>query len=197
MRFEGKVFKGGVATALFLSQILYADFEGSPSSSAGILEREIQKEYELKKIEPQREVPLIEIEIPEERLELEDGETVFITSIFLEGNDVIAPKVIKALISDYENRELSMKEIGELCLKIQGEYVKEGYFLARVYPPVQEVKEGKLILEVIEGRLGAVTIQGQKYYKEAFIRKYFTKFQGKPINYDRLLKTLFLLNENS
>lgn len=197
MRFENRLFTSGFTAALLWTQFTCADFEGSPSSSAGVLEREIQREYELRKIEPQREEPLIEIEIPEERLDLGDGETAFITSISLEGNDVLSCKVIRAFISEYENRELSMKEIEELCLKIQGKYVKEGYFLARVYPPVQEVKEGRLTLEVLEGKLGLVTVQGQKYYKEAFIRKYFTKFQGKAINYDHLLKTLFLLNENS
>ena len=197
MRFENLLLASGIVAGMCLSQVGYSDFVGSPSSSAGIIERELQKEYELKKIEPEREIPLVEIDIPEEQLDLEEGETAFITSISIQGNNILSTKVIRSFVVEYENRELSMKEIKELCLKVQGKYVKSGYFLARVYPPTQEIKEGKLTLEVVEGRLGVVTVQGQKHYKEKFIQKYFKKFQGKAINYDKLLKTLFLLNENS
>ncbi|MES2199149.1 MAG: ShlB/FhaC/HecB family hemolysin secretion/activation protein [Chlamydiota bacterium] len=197
MRLKNVFLTGGVASATLWAQVAHCDFVGPPSTSAGIVEREIEKEYELKKIEPQREIPLIEIDIPEEQLDMGDGETALITSISLQGNDVLSSKVIRSLVAKYENLELSMKDIKELCLKIQERYVKKGYFLARVYPPAQEVKEGKLTLEVIEGRLGEVTVQGQKHYKETFIRKYFAKFQGKAINYDDLLKVLFLVNENS
>lgn len=197
MRFKNVFLVSGVAAGILGTQSAYSDFVGPPSTSAGIVERELEKEYELKNIGPQREVPLIEIEIPEEQLDMEEGETAFITNISVQGNDVLANKEIRSLVSEYQNRELSMTEIKELCLKIQGKYVKKGYFLARVYPPTQEIKEGNLTLEVVEGRLGVVTVQGQKYYKEKFIQKYFKKFQGKAINYEELLRSLFLLNENS
>lgn len=179
------------------AQAGHATFVAPPNTNAGIVERQIQDEYTEKEVKPVREVPLLEIDIPEERLQMGDGESVFIKTIDLEGNEVLSKKKIRKVIRPYEERDLSMGEIKELCKQLQDLYIENGYFLARVYPPPQEVKEGHLTLEVIEGKLGEVTVQGNKHYKESFIKSYFTKFEGKAINYDELLRALFLLNENT
>ncbi|MBM3198359.1 MAG: ShlB/FhaC/HecB family hemolysin secretion/activation protein [Chlamydiae bacterium] len=178
-------------------QVAFSVFVGPPSNSAGIVERQIEKEYDGKKVDAEREVPLLEIDIPEEQLDIGSDGVAFINSILVEGNSTLSNKEIQKIVAPYQGRDLSMIEIKELCVKLQQAYVQQGFFLARVYPPVQEITNGTLSLEVMEGKLGEITIQGEKYYKEKFIRKYFAKFQGKAINYDELLRSLFLLNENS
>ncbi len=186
-----------MGAALLCSQDGFSEFVGPPNTSAGIVEKQIEREYQDQNVTPTREVPLLEVEIPEEQLMMGDDETAFIQKITLEGNDIFSKKVIRKILAGYEGKELKMRDIKELCLKLQEKYVSAGYFLARVYPPEQEVKEGNLTLEVLEGRLGNVTVEGNKYYKEAYIKKFFTKFQGKAINYDAFLKSLFLLNEKT
>lgn len=194
-----RLFNGAVGllfATLLWPHLAYSVFVGPPSTSAGIVEREIQKEYETEEITPERKVPLLEIDIPEEQLELGEGQKVSISKIAIRGNEVFSCKSLEKMIAAYEHRDLSMKDIKELCLQLQEKYIQCGYFLARVYPPTQEIKDGNLVLEVIEGKLGTISIQGQKHYKEKFIRKFFAKFEGKAINYDELLRALFLVNEN-
>lgn len=182
---------------MIFSKSAHTEFVPPPNTSAGVIEKEIEREYNGKEIAPEREMPLLEIDIPEEQLSMSDNETAFIKTIKLQGNDVLSSKVVNRIIAEYENRDLKMSEIKELCLRLQEKFIKSGYFLARVYPPPQEVKEGNLTLDVLEGRLGEVFIVGNKHYKEKFLKKQFARFEGKAINYDELLKTLFLLNENS
>lgn len=185
-----------VLTALVWTQSAYS-FTPPPNTNAGVIERQIENEYEDKEVTPTREVPLIEIDIPEERFEMADDATVFIEKIKVEGNDVLSKKMVRKVIAPYEQRDLTMSDIKAVCLKLQEVFIKEGYFLARCFPPPQEIKDGVLVIEVIEGKLGEVTIEGNKYYKTDYIMKFFSKFQGKAINYDALLKSLFLLNENT
>lgn len=180
---------------LLLSPTLIQAVSVPHTPPAGVVERQIEQEYEAKHVEPEKEIPILEVDIPEEQLDL-GSHTVFIEEVSFSGNTILSESELKKLVHGFLTKDLSMKELQELCMKIQAKYAKEGYFLTRAYIPAQEIKNGKIEIVVIEGKLGEVNVIGNKYYSEAFIRRYFTKYQGKPINYDQILKALLLLDEN-
>ncbi len=179
----------------FFAQLLFS--LPPPVPSAGVVERELQKEYEAKPFEEGREAPAIQIDIPKERLEIPDGGCVEVLRIQIEGAEAVAPKIVAGWVAEFEDRKLCLKEIYALCGKIDAEYAKRGYFLARAYPPPQTVRDGVLLIRVIEGRLGDITIEGAKHYSEPFIRSYFTRLRGRALRYDSFLRAMLLLNENS
>jgi hemolysin activation/secretion protein len=163
---------------------------------AGVVEREIESEYETIEIDPEKQIPLLEIEIPEEQLDL-GGETAFIDSVEFSGNEMLSNKELQRVVKKYMHRELSMQEIHEMCQAIHKKYASKGYFLTRAYVPPQEIKEKTLKIEILEGKLGAIKVIGNKYYGENYIARHFAKYQGNPINYDQILRALLLLDENS
>jgi len=166
-----------------------------PPPPAGIIERQIEEEYEAKKIDPEKEIPLLEVDIPEKQLDV-GGQKIFIEQVEFSGNTVFSSRELKKVVSAFLKKNLSMVDLHQLCLAIQAKYAKEGYFLTRAYTPAQEIKNNKLDIVVLEGKLGEVTVVGNKHYSEKFIRGYFAKLQNKPINYDKFLKALLLLDEN-
>ncbi len=168
-----------------------------PLPSAGIVERELEREYEQEPLEPDKELPQVQIDIPKERLHLPRRKKVFIRNLKIQGNDSLSQKEIVSYVSCYLNQDLCMSKIYEICSRIEELYAKKGYFLARAYPPPQTLRKGILIIEVVEGKLGNIEILGNKYYKDSFIRGYFSSLQGKSLRYDKFLKALLLLNENS
>lgn len=168
-----------------------------PVPSAGVIEREIEKEYEAQPLEPDRQIPALQIDIPEEKLDLPDGISVYVSSLHLIGNESISDADIAACVDSYLGKELSLKAIYEMCAAIDQLYAERGYFLARSYPPPQAVKEGVLTIEVIEGRLGNITVVGNKHYTESFIRSYFSSLMYQPLQEKKFLRALMLLNENS
>jgi hemolysin activation/secretion protein len=167
-----------------------------PVPPAGVVEREIEQEYEAQEIEPEKKVPLLEVDIPQKKLEL-SGETVLVNQVQFSGNESISTAVLCRVVRQYVGKELHLSEIEAICQAIESKYARKGYFLTKVYAPPQEIKEGRLTLQVIEGKLGSVTVVGNKYYKTPFIARYFEKYQGKPINYHNIIKALLLLDENS
>ncbi len=175
---------------------LSAASQSPPVPPAGVVDRQIEEEYEVKEVEPTKEVPLLEFDLPTEELDVGD-EKVTIYSVEIGGNTAIRGRVLRRLVRDYLGRPLSMKELKEMCRLIQNQYVQKGYFLTRVYLPPQEIRDGTLKIEVIEGRLGNVSVVGNKFYSTKFITSYFDRYQEKPIQYDQILRTLFLLGENS
>lgn len=168
-----------------------------PVPSAGVVERELEKEYEGKPLELKKEIPEIKIDIPKERLHLPVGKKIQIDRVKIHGNASIPEHVLCKHIDGCIYKELSLVDIYDLCDRIEQYYAKQGYFLARAYPPPQDIEEGTLVIEVVEGKLGRVTVVGNKHYSERFILSYFDGLIGRPLNYDEFLRKIMLLNENS
>lgn len=167
-----------------------------PAPSAGVVEREIEKEYEGKPLESDKEIPAIKIDIPEDKLELPDGKKVYIKKIEVIGNESISSEDICKWVDHYTDKKISLKTIYQLCDEIEQHYAAKGYFLARAYPPPQAIENKVLEIEVIEGKLGNIKVVGNTQYKTSFILSYFKYLQGKPLRYDLFLRALLLLNDN-
>jgi hemolysin activation/secretion protein len=170
-----------------------------PVPSAGVVEREIEKEYEGHALLPHKDVPAIRLDIPKEKLKLPKGKKIFVGKIEIHGNRAIEKHEIMKWIHGHLDRKMSLKDIYELCEKIDHRYAEKGYFLARAYPPAQKVKKkkGVLRIEILEGKLGEIKIVGNKHYSKSFIRGYFKPLAKKPLQYDEFLRALLLLNDNS
>ncbi|MBN1914948.1 MAG: ShlB/FhaC/HecB family hemolysin secretion/activation protein [Parachlamydiales bacterium] len=168
-----------------------------PVPSSGVIERQLEKEYETEPLKPDRKIPQIEIDIPEERLSMPEGLKVYIREIRLKNNEALSSTAILKQIENRLHCSLSLCDIYDICHSIENFYAEKGFFLARAFPPPQTITDGVITIEIVEGKLGQVTIEGNKHYKEKFILRYFTPLQNKAVNYHQLLRTLLLLNENS
>ncbi len=171
--------------------------EGSPSTSAGVVERQILAEYNIQTLSPQREIPLLEVDIPNEVLDIPVGISAYVEHIIVKANYPLFEEERKAITSRYENRELNGRDLMDLCYEIEQLYAKNGYIVAWVYPPVQRLENYTLVIAVVEGTLDRIEVQGNTSYSSKFIRRYFEDQIGGPINYNQLMKALLLVNENT
>ncbi|MES2200362.1 MAG: ShlB/FhaC/HecB family hemolysin secretion/activation protein [Chlamydiota bacterium] len=170
---------------------------GGPSSaSAGIIEQQIEQEFNVKGLPEDRPVPLLEIDIPEKKLHIPEGISAFIDHIYLEGNTLLSAKEVNKAFFPYLHRELTGQDVITLCKEIECLYAKKGYILAWVYPPVQVIENNTLRLQALEGFLDEIHVTGNTSYKTSFIKKYVSGLKGKPLNYNDLTKALRLMNEN-
>ena len=189
--------RSSIYPLLFFPAILSAAPLLVPSSSGGIIDKEVEQQYEAKPISPEKEMPVVEVEIPEEGLNKPAARKVFIKKVEIEGNEIFSAEDLNGIIGSYENRDLTVENMNTLCLKIQAKYAKAGYFLVRVYLPEQKIRTGILQVKVLEAKLGSIEVIGNKHYKSKFIASYLSRFLGKSLNYNELLKALLLLNENT
>lgn len=167
-----------------------------PEPTGGIIERQLQEEYNARPLDEREEIPHVEIDLPKEQLHIPPGGCVEVERIEVRGASCISESEIQRAVCEFEGRKLCMEEIYALCRKISEILAKKGYFLARAYPPPQTIKDGVLIIEVIEGRLGKIQVEGNQHYSTRFIESYFKKFQEGPLNYDDFMRAILLLNEN-
>jgi hemolysin activation/secretion protein len=187
----------GFVMALLAMNSAFARGEGGASTSAGILERQMQLQFNLKDLTATKPIPLLEYDIPEEILEIPEGISVYISQINVVQNFPLLNEQIAKVLPNFENRVLSSQDLLDLCESIRRLYSEAGYITAWVYPPVQKVENNSLTIVVMEGVLGQIDIEGNTSYKKHFIRKFFESQEGEPINYNALMKALLILNENS
>ncbi|CAM0117645.1 ShlB/FhaC/HecB family hemolysin secretion/activation protein [Rhabdochlamydiaceae symbiont of Dictyostelium giganteum] len=181
---------------LLLWSFLPFSVSGSFTPPAGVVERELEEQYEDSNTLPkENNMPLLQWESFPENV-ITGEETVTLQKIEVRGNAILTNEYLEKECLSYLDKPLNLNDLEELCLHIQAIYEKQGYFLVTAYLPPQEITEGVLIIEVIEGRLGSITVEGNKFYSAHFIESYFLPFQNTCIHYQKFMKALLLLNEN-
>jgi hemolysin activation/secretion protein len=63
--------------------------------------------------------------------------------------------------------ELSLSDLREMAATIAAHYQKNGYFVARVYLPAQNIVDGAVTFNVIEGEYGKVSLRNQANLSDA------------------------------
>ena len=106
-------------------------------------------------------------------------------------------KSLNSLISDkFLNKPLTKQSILDLKSEIILYYRRWGRPVVTLEIPEQKITAGVLQIIVIEGKLGKVTVEGNKYFKEETLRRYIRLEEGSTIDSNILIKDVDWINRN-
>jgi len=94
-----------------------------------------------------------------------------------------------------EKRGLTLVNIEEIADKLTNYYRERGFFLTKVYVPAQQVRRGVVVLSVLEGKLGKVTVDNNENYNTKIIAKSFDDLLYQPVTDKEIEQKLYLLND--
>ncbi|MBI2383327.1 MAG: ShlB/FhaC/HecB family hemolysin secretion/activation protein [Gammaproteobacteria bacterium] len=97
---------------------------------------------------------------------------ILVRGFTFQGVTLFDPRELEPVVRPYINRELTLLEIYEAADRVADFYVAHGYTLATVAPPAQKISDGVVKLQVIEGRIGAVSVEGAERYSPERIKDY-------------------------
>ncbi len=137
----------------------------------------------------------IEKEEAEEEEKVYEGPRFVVKKINLIGVESLSADEFVPVLEKYENREVTVIELGELAKEIERTYLKHG-IIAAAFLPAQEVKTGEVKLRVVEAILGNVKIKEHKFFDEDLMRMYWNIYPGEVLRYDKMSKSLQLMNKN-
>ncbi|MBI3752993.1 MAG: ShlB/FhaC/HecB family hemolysin secretion/activation protein [Deltaproteobacteria bacterium] len=124
------------------------------------------------------------------------GEKIHITKITVQGATLLDQTVLDTIIAPYQNKDLTLAEINAAADAITAAYRAKGFLAAYAYIPAQDIKDGIIIIQVIEAKTGNITITGNQNYTTAFIQGHLQKVQQAPtIKEQTLERALMLLND--
>lgn len=166
---------------------------------------EVLKQFEKKDILPKKQdiqkPPVIEKqekEKPKEPAPKPSDIKITVKTFKIQGAVLVSQETLEAITAKYQNKELTLAEINKAANEITAAYHQRGWLAAYAYIPPQDVKEGTIIIQVVEARTGAITVTGNKNYTDRFILGHIEKIKQEPsLNEYTLERGLLLLNDYS
>jgi len=104
-------------------------------------------------------------------------------------------KLVFKLRKSEWSRGLTMGQMQEVADEITRYYRQHGMILATAFIPAQDVVDGKVIIEVLEGKLGSVLVEANKMYSQALIKRPFSRMTGQPVIKDEIEAGLLYLTD--
>ncbi len=159
--------------------------------------------------EPRVPPPLLPEELPEPLPDLEPAPTppgepvipdafaipaeIFVERFEVVGSTIFSEAELAALTQDYEGRSLSFPELLEVRDRITQYYTERGYLTTGALIPRQPLTTGTVTIQVVEGRLEAIVVQGTRRLHPNYVRSRLAIATRPPLQIDRLRDALQLL----
>ncbi len=189
------------AVLVFFSPLIFLNlvFSQPPSSQTiGGVNRQEKDIEKKKKIEKQIESPRVQEKAVSlsEVVSADSGPRTLIKMIKVEGATLLSQAEIQAVVSQFEGQELTFRAMQKAADLITDEFRKKGYATSRAYIPPQDLREGSLTIRVIEGKVGKVQIEGNKYFKTQLLEKKLNLAPAGNFDYSALQRSLVYINEH-
>ncbi|MCG8436032.1 MAG: BamA/TamA family outer membrane protein [Gammaproteobacteria bacterium] len=124
------------------------------------------------------------------------GRAIVIDSFEISGNTVFTDGELQNLISPYIGQALTLFEIYDIADVINAHYRDHSFTLASVNVPAQQITDGNVRLEIIEGRIGKVSIEGNRRFKFNALEKQLDHLApGNIFRNDLMEREVLLMND--
>ena len=94
---------------------------------------------------------------------------VYINSIEVSPSEILTKEEINGVIGQYVGKNVFMSDIQNAINALNNLYAEKGYVTARAYLPEQTVSNGNIRIELIESKIGNITVVNNKYTKDKYI----------------------------
>ncbi len=116
--------------------------------------------------------------------------------VIITGNTVFTDEELQAIFSSSLHKTISIADLQTLVQKITTLYRERGFILSRGLLPPQEIKNGTVKVEVVEGFISTVTVTGTPGGARKLIEEYGQHIlQSKPLNLNVMQREILLAND--
>lgn len=118
-----------------------------------------------------------------------------VKQIRISGNRAIETAELQGLVEGYVGKPFNLYELQSVLNVITEHYRQRGFPVARAVLPAQQVKDGLLQVEVIEGRIDKVVFSGNRGYGSERLGRWGQPLVGRDVRLDVLEERLLLIND--
>ncbi len=121
---------------------------------------------------------------------------VYVKKVKLTGNTVFSDEELAEVVMPYEGREITSEELQSLRNALTLYYVNKGYINSGAVIPDQNVVDGDLEINIVEGRLTEVDVAGNDWLRPYYIRDRVRLGSENILNIGRLQDRIKLLQQD-
>ncbi|MBH8566164.1 ShlB/FhaC/HecB family hemolysin secretion/activation protein [Nostoc sp. CENA67] len=123
-------------------------------------------------------------------------QTITVERFEVFGSTVFSPEELAKVTEQFTKRPISLTELFQARSQITNLYIQKGYITSGAYIPPQIIKSGVITIQVVEGKLEDIQITGTRRLNPNYVRSRLKIATSAPLNRDRLLEALQLLQLN-
>lgn len=140
-------------------------------------------------------LPEIEVE-REKEVPAAKGLSFVLKDVIITGSTVFKTDYFRPVYQPYLGKKVSFKELEEISAKVRASYKEKGYLTTTVYLPEQEVVSGRIEIRIVEGKMGELRVEGNKWFAGNVLKKYFHTGGLEVLNMKKLQRDILRLNQN-
>ncbi|MCC5668461.1 ShlB/FhaC/HecB family hemolysin secretion/activation protein [Nostoc sp. CHAB 5784] len=133
---------------------------------------------------------------PEEPLPGNFPQNIVVERFEVVGSTVFSPEELALATAEFTKRPISLTQVYQARSKITDLYVQNGYITSGAYIPPQTIQSGVIKIQVVEGKLEDILVTGTRRLNPNYVRSRLAIATSAPLNRQRLLEALQLLQLN-
>ncbi|PKU22447.1 ShlB/FhaC/HecB family hemolysin secretion/activation protein [Telmatospirillum siberiense] len=147
-------------------------------------------------VEKPEAIPVIP-EQEEPSFALPEGETIQISDFRLDGVGAGEEAEVRILLEPYRNKALSLAEIYDAAGKVTAFYRAKGFLVAKAYVPRQDATSGGLLLKVVIGKYGKISLDNVSDVADFLVQGTFESAMpaGEPVSKDDVERAMLLTSD--
>lgn len=103
---------------------------------------------------------------------------MLVSGVKVSGNQLFDHALLEGLVSDLVGGQHNFSEIDAAVARITHYYRDHGYLVARAYLPVQDLKDGIIQINILEGQLGQPRINNAAKVTDSAVADYFNRLKS-------------------
>ena len=132
----------------------------------------------------------------EETTEIDDQTKISVEQVQITGSTIFTPETFTSITQPLEGRDVTVQELVEATNTITQLYLQGGYITSRAVLPEQVIADGIIQIQVFEGRIDDIQIDGLERLRSGYVRSRLQQAVTNPLNANRLEEQLRLLRVN-
>ena len=121
---------------------------------------------------------------------------VFVRQIKITDNTVFSDEDLASVTEPHLNRHVTSEELHTLRLALTRLYIDAGYINLGAVLPDQTVTAGVITYRIIQGTLASVVVEGNRWFREGYLRKRLALDVEPPLRVSALQERLQYLQQD-
>lgn len=123
-----------------------------------------------------------------------ESSAIWVEEIRVSPSEILSDGEIAVVIQPYQRRYLTIDDLTEVLELLNQLYLEKGIVTARAILPPQTVEEGVVLISLVEGRVGDVIVEGNRYTQSDFIVERMSLQPGDLLDVAQLESDLLFFN---
>ena len=123
-------------------------------------------------------------------------ETITVRQFNVVGSTIFSEKELAEVTEPFTERPITFAELLQARTAVTQLYIDQGYQTTGAFIPAGNITDGMVTIQVVEGSLEDIEVTGNQRLHSDYIRDRISVFTHTPLNINRLLEALQLLQLN-